>query len=231
MEGVAGAIDERIGDVGENGIHAEDEDGHGRKGTPVFDFDEPIEKREKEETEAAAEEDEGTGPEIFVDGKPAIPDKAGDDAENANEQEGANFGEGGLGVAEPVAGEDAEERGGDGGDGVDDAFGIASAVVKMAHEEFAIEPCGDVAVGVHERDVAAGKAEAGNGSEAEESPIAEEANGDGDELTAAGEVEFENGGDEVAESDALGDSFEAKRVEIEAVDGRSVDEEADGDED
>jgi len=231
VKGVAGAVDKRIGDEAGDGVHAENEDGHGPDGAAVFDFDEPVEEGKKEKAEAAAQQDEGTGPEIFVDGKPAIPNETGNDTENADENERTDFGEGGLGVAEPVSREDAEERGGDGGDGVENAFGIARAVVEMAHEELAVEPGGDVAVGVHERDIPARKAEAGNGSEAEKGPIAEQADDDGDELAAAGEVEFEDGRSEIAEGDALGDAFEAEGVEVQAVDGRGVDEQADGDED
>jgi len=49
-------------------------------------------------------------------------------------------------------------------------------------------------------------------------------------LAATAGPEFQNGGEKIAEADALGDAFEAPGVQVEAVDGRGVDEEADGDE-
>ncbi|MGC2852866.1 MAG: hypothetical protein WB556_23005, partial [Candidatus Acidiferrum sp.] len=37
---------------------------------PLLHFGDPIKKREEEEAEAAAKQNKGTGPQIFVDGKP-----------------------------------------------------------------------------------------------------------------------------------------------------------------
>ena len=70
----------------------------------------------------------------------------------------------------------ADERGGEGGDGAEQAFGIAGAFVEMrGGEDLAVEPGGEVGVLVEERDLVGGHAVAGDGDEAHEDPIAEEA--------------------------------------------------------
>ncbi len=125
---------------------------------PLLHFGNPIEEREKEKAEAATEEDEGTGPQILVNGKPAIPKLASEHAQHSEED---HDGDKLLGVAlglQPVARKDTDECGGYGRNRMDDSLGIAGAVVQMAHEEFAVEPGGKILDLIHERDVAAGNA-------------------------------------------------------------------------
>ncbi|MGA7854845.1 MAG: hypothetical protein WCA15_16080 [Candidatus Acidiferrales bacterium] len=61
----------------------------------------------------------------------------------------------------------------------------------MAHEKLAVEPRGDIAIGIHERKVAAGDAEARDGSKTQKRPVAEKAGDDGEDLGAAAGPQFE----------------------------------------
>ena len=75
----------------------------------------------------------------------------------------------------------------------------------------AVEPGGEVAVGVEEGDVVGGDAEAGDGDEAHERPVADEqGGGDGEEGAGALGDEADEAGDEVAEGDAGEDSEDAE---------------------
>jgi len=49
----------------------------------VVDIDEPIEGCECEERPACAEEDIGTGPKVFIDWEPDVPEKAGGEREDS----------------------------------------------------------------------------------------------------------------------------------------------------
>ena len=90
-----------------------------------------------------------------------------------------------LDAAEPEAGDGAEQGGGDGGEGAEEAFGVAGVLVEASRcggsleegGEAAVEPCGEVAVGVEQRYIVCGNAEAGNGNEAHESPVADKERG------------------------------------------------------
>ena len=74
----------------------------------------------------------------------------------------------GCDAAEPEAGEGADERGGDGGDGAEEAFWVAGVFVEGSGVDGAlgegvdgaVEPGGQVAVGVKDGKVVGGDAEA-----------------------------------------------------------------------
>ena len=114
----------------------------------------------------------------------------------------------------------AEEGGGDGGEGGEEAFGVAGVLVEATGVEGAleegvegaVEPGGEVAVGVEEGDVVGGDAEAGDGDEAHERPVADEdGRGEGERGCgdAAGE-EAEEADDEITDGDAGEDAVDAE---------------------
>src|ERR1700757_1006410 len=78
---VSGAVNQGVSHETCDGIHAKDEDRHRPFPAPAFDLSDPIEQRQKEETDPAAKQDKGTGPQILVDREPAIPDFAGEYSE------------------------------------------------------------------------------------------------------------------------------------------------------
>ena len=80
-------------------------------------------------------------------------------------------------------------------------------------EDLAVEPGGEVGVVVEQRDVVGGDAVAGDGNEAHEDPVADEAGGgDCGFVLPGGGIEVEDGDDEVADGDAREDSVEAHGV-------------------
>jgi hypothetical protein len=73
---IAGTVNQGICHEACDGVHAEYEDRHRPSPMPASHLGGPIKQREKQEAEAAAEQDKGTGPHVFIDGEPAIPEFA-----------------------------------------------------------------------------------------------------------------------------------------------------------
>ena len=116
-------------------------------------------------------------------------------------------------------------------DRADDSFGIAGAFEEMPHEKFAVEPCGDIAIGIPMKRMSrAGTPRPGTGAKRKSAPVVEKASDDGDDLTAATGPQFEERSGKVTERDTLGAPLKAPGVQIEAGDRRGVHEKADGDE-
>ena len=137
-----------------------------------------------------------------------------------------------IGAAEEEAGDAADQGGGDGGDGAEEAFGVSGVVVERTgvqpalgeSVDGAVEICGQISVGVEDGDSVGGYAEAGNGHEAHQHPIADQ-QGRGDAEQNSGAVadipygKADEGRDEVAEGDAGEDSVEAEVSEVEVWEG------------
>src|SRR5579863_4032554 len=79
-----------------------------------------------------------------------------------------------LARAKPMAGKKTYQRGSDCGNCMQDAFGVARSIVEVSHEQFPVEPGGDVLIGIHKGDLMAGSARSGYGNEAKQCPIAHE---------------------------------------------------------
>ena len=84
-----------------------------------------------------------------------------------------------------MARQHAEQSSGDGRDGAENSLRVARAVEKMPHEKLAVQPRRQVLIGIHERNVAARDAEARHRNESQQRPVSEEADSDGDDLSAA----------------------------------------------
>ena len=123
--------------------------------------------------------------------------------------------------AQPETGENAHERGADGGEIAEQAFRVAHVVIgrieiEVMREETAIDPGDEVLGHVHEGNVAAGHADAGDGNPAEEDPVADEASGESDPLGGGAVVpEIEEADDEVADADSLEHAVEAHVRQVE----------------
>ena len=101
----------------------------------AVDVDEIDAEGEEEQAPAGGVEDVGAGPEFLVDGEGEVPEAAGEEASAAGEGDAAGLLDDGAGGAQPDAGEHADERGGEGGDGAEQAFGIAGALVEVVGEK------------------------------------------------------------------------------------------------
>jgi hypothetical protein len=75
---VAGSVNERIRNESSNRIHAEYQNWHRPSTAPSFDLQYPVQKSEEDESEATGKEDERTGPQMFVDREPYVPNFTGD---------------------------------------------------------------------------------------------------------------------------------------------------------
>ncbi len=74
-------VDDFFREVDGDGIHADD----GEEGGPAFelpDVDDEVEEGKEQQAEAADEADEGTGPQVFIDGEGEVPEGAGADEGN-----------------------------------------------------------------------------------------------------------------------------------------------------
>src|SRR5271156_6147731 len=58
--------------------------------------------------------------------------------------------------------------------------GVARAIEEMSHEKLSIQPRREILIGVHERNVAAGNAEARHRNKPQQRPVSEQAGSDGD---------------------------------------------------
>jgi hypothetical protein len=83
---------DELGDAeGDDGVGAEDEPGPDEPFAcfclvEMADVDEPVAGGEADERAAGGNEDVGAGPEVFVDGKPEIPEETGGEAEKTGEE-------------------------------------------------------------------------------------------------------------------------------------------------
>ena len=111
-------------------------------------------------------------------------------------------------ATEPEGGDGAEQRRCNSGDGAQETFGVAGVVVEAACvdgsleevDDVAVEPGGEVAVGIEDWQVVCGDAEAGDWNETHQRPVADEqADSDCEECAGALCREADETGDEVAE--------------------------------
>jgi len=226
-------------DVGRDGVGAEDKEdfvaaeslgvdvataGGGLAG--AVDVDEVDGEAQKEQAPTGSVKDVGAGPELLVDGEGEVPEAAGDQAGAGGEGYASGFLDDAASGSQPYAGEDTNKRGRKGGQGAEQAFGVAGALVEVRGGEYlAVKPGGEVRVLVEEWDLVGGDAVAGDRDEAHEDPIAEETGDGEDELVLPRRaVEIEDGHDEIADGDARKDSVKAHGVEME--EGEAVDEQA-----
>jgi len=155
-------------DVGRDGVGAEDQKGieeagmAGGAGALVAEIDYQETEREQQQAEAAGEENIGASPKLLVDGKREIPEASQEDGgESGGRDSVCLCSECALG-AQPDTGEETEEGGGQSGNGAEEAFGIAGALVEVrGGEDLAVEPGSKIGVLVEEGDVAGGDAVSG----------------------------------------------------------------------
>ncbi len=209
-------------DVGGDGVGAEDLPGPDESGgqsgfaLDLAQVEQPVEQPQRKQGPAGGEQDVGAGPEFLVEGKPGGPQVAGSEAEESGGEESGEALDGGDGVgwglqwrgyglgaeggcpAHPKAGEEAEEGGGDGGEGREEAFGVADGLVEVAGvevtldegDDVAVKPSDQVLVVVEQWDLVGGCACSGDGDEAEEQPVADEECG-GEKGEGAGSLDAE----------------------------------------
>jgi hypothetical protein len=217
-------------DEGRDGVRTEHQPGpEGCLSDAVFVLDslhvyEPVEERQAEERDTCGDEDVGAGPEVLVDGKGAVPEFTGGDEDYASEREAVAFGS--LRVfrrAHEDRGDRAEERGCDRGQGAQETLRIAGDPVEAAHvdgsqregADAAIDPGGEIAHGVQQRDIARGNSESGYGNETHEGPVAdEERSGNACEGNDFASAETDQSGAEIAERNSCEDAVDANVSEM-----------------
>src|SRR5690606_10465175 len=103
-----------------------------------------------------------------------------------------------VAFAKKKSGENAEQAGGDGGEGAENPFGIPCFAVEAAGEKFVVEPVREVLpFGV------GSDSESGDGNERQDSPIADEQCGAGGDERARCQVAEQQAGETVAKRDSL----------------------------
>src|SRR5208283_2656653 len=127
-----------------------------------------------------------------------------------------------------MSGQNADERGPDGGNRMEDSLRIAIPVVQVAHEQLAVEPCRQVAVRIHEWNIMSGHAIPRDRHKSENRPVPDNARGECNELPAAARPQFHSGGGQIAKRNPLRHAFKAKTVNIETDDWGRIHQKTDG---
>jgi|SRR5579862_465524 len=126
-------------------------------------------------------------------------------------------------AAQQECGDGAEERGGDGREGAQQALGVSGVLVETADVDGSLEevgdatidPCGKVVIRVEYRNVMGRDTEARDRDESHERPVTEEEDrDDGEELRGAAGVKADEASDKVAEGDAGEHAVDAEAREV-----------------
>ena len=199
-----------------NGDGVDADDGEEKGPAPVAPHvNDPVEERQQEQAPAAREEYEGAGPNVLDDGEIETPDDGHPQACDTRERKAQGFAVGRTVRAQPVSGQDARERRADGGKGGEDSFIVAESETTIrVREEMAVNEAGQVALGRYH----AG-AEARNGNQHHQRPVAQQNSAQNVCLAAHAGVHDDERRDKVTDRDALEDSGNAQvvKVEIEQV--------------
>ena len=195
------------------------------------EIDDPDGQGEEQKAQATNKQDVRTGPELLVDREGEVPQAAKQGATKSRDCDATGLLPERVAGAQPDAGEEAEERRRQCGQGAEQTLGIARPLVEMrGREDVPVEPRGQICVAIQNRDLARWRAVAGDRDEAHQEPVTDEC-GDGEPCLAAppGAEDIERGDDEVADCYARKDSIEAHGVEVKKR--KAVDDDAEEKED
>ena len=186
-----------------------------------------------EEAPATGVKGEGAGPELLIDREGRVPGEAEDKAENADAGKGCGFARGGVRGAEPEGSEYSEESCGDGGNGGQEALGVARAFVQVRRRKYvAVEPSREVGLAVVDRDLVRGDSIPGDRNETHQQPVSdEESDSDGQLILPARRDQIDGSGEEVADCDPREHTVVAGRgyvEEREIVDDETEDDQQHG---